>query len=78
MKRFLTIFCAIAFSGAALSAQNNADITNKGIRTFANPAIGLDIARFSLKVGYEYQLGFRGHLDGEHMHNIKLGVAYTF
>ena len=25
MKRFLTIFCAIAFSGAALSAQNNAD-----------------------------------------------------
>ena len=78
MKRFLTIFCAIAFSGAALSAQNNADITNKGIRTFANPAIGLDIARFSLKVGYEYQLGFWGHLDGEHMHNVKLGVAYTF
>ena len=55
-----------------------ADITNKGIRTFANPAVGLDIARFSLKVGYEYQLGFWGHLDGEHMHNIKLGVAYTF
>lgn len=25
MKRFLTIFCAIAFSGAVLSAQNNAD-----------------------------------------------------
>ena len=25
MKRILTIFCAIAFSGAALSAQNNAD-----------------------------------------------------
>ena len=55
-----------------------ADITNKGIRTFANPAVGLDIARFSLKVGYEYQLGFWGHLDGKHMHNLKLGVAYTF
>ena len=55
-----------------------ADITNKGIRTFANPAVGLDIARFSLKVGYEYQLGFRGYLDGKHMHNVKLGVAYTF
>ena len=54
-----------------------ADITNKGIRTFANPAVGLDIARFSLKVGYEYQLGFWGHLDGKHMHNVKLGVAYT-
>ena len=55
-----------------------ADITNKGIRTVANPAVGLDIARFSLKVGYEYQLGFWGHLDGKHMHNVKLGVAYTF
>ena len=55
-----------------------ADITNMGVRTFASPAVGLDIARFSLKVGYEYQLGFWGHLDGKHMHNIKLGVAYTF
>ena len=55
-----------------------ADITNMGVRTFASPAVGLDIARFSLKVGYEYQLGFWGYLDGEHMHNIKLGVAYTF
>ena len=55
-----------------------ADITNKGIRTFANPAVGLDISRFSMKVGYEYQLGFWGHLDGKHMHNVKLGVAYTF
>ena len=55
-----------------------ADITNKGIWTFANPAIGLDIARFSMKVGYEYQLGFWGHLDGKHIHNVKLGVAYTF
>lgn len=33
------------------------------------------IVRFSLKVGYEYQLGFWGHLDGRHMHNVKLGVA---
>ena len=77
MKRILTIICAIAFSGVALSAQNNAD-TNKGIRTLANPAVGLDIARFSLKVGYEYQLGFWGHIDDKHMHNVKLGVAYTF
>ena len=54
------------------------DISNKGLRTFANPAVGLDIARFSLKMGYEYQLGFWGHLDGNHIHNVKLGVAYTF
>ena len=49
-----------------------ADITNKGIRTFANPAVGLDIARFSMKVGYEYQLGFWGYLDGKHMHTRNL------
>ena len=55
-----------------------ADITNLGVRTFASPAVGLDIARFSLKVGYEYQLGSWGYLDGKHMHNVRLGVAYTF
>ena len=55
-----------------------ADITNLGVRTFASPAVGLDIARFSLKVGYEYQLGFWGYLDGKHMHNVRLGVVYTF
>ena len=63
----------VSFRGGAI-----ADITNLGVRTFASPAVGLDIARFSLKVGYEYQLGFWGHLDGKHMHNVKLGVAYTF
>lgn len=36
------------------------------------------IVWFSLKVGYEYQLGFWGHLYGRHMHNVKFGVAYTF
>ena len=68
----------LASSFVSLKGGAVADITNKGIRTFANPAVGLDIARFTLKVGYEYQLGFWGHLDGEHMHNVKLGVAYTF
>ena len=83
---FVPVFADIKYSFSktlaapfvSLKGGAIADITNKGIRTFANPAIGLDIARFSLKVGYEYQLGFWGHLDGEHMHNIKLGVAYTF
>ena len=70
-KTLVTPF--VSLKGGAI-----ADITNKGIRTFANPAVGLDIARFSLKVGYEYQLGFWGHLDGKHMHNVKLGVAYIF
>ena len=83
---FVPVFADIKYSFSktlaapfvSLKGGAIADITNKGIRTFANPAVGLDIARFSLKVGYEYQLGFWGHLDGKHMHNVKLGVAYTF
>ena len=83
---FVPVFADIKYSftktltspSVSLKGGAVADITNKGIRTFANPAVGLDIARFSLKVGYEYQLGCWGHLDGKHMHNVKLGVAYTF
>ena len=83
---FVPVFADIKYSFSktlaapfvSLKGGAIADITNKGIITFANPAVGLDIARFSLKGGYEYQLGFWGHLDGKHMHNVKLGVAYTF
>ena len=83
---FVPVFADIKYSFSktlaapfvSLKGGAIADITNKGIRTFANPAVGLDIARFSLKVGYEYQFGFWGHLDGKHMHDVKLGVAYTF
>ena len=83
---FVPVFADIKYSFSktlaapfvSLKGGAVADITNKGIRTFAYPAVGLDIARFSLKVGYEYQLGFWGHLDGKHMHNVKLGIAYTF
>ena len=70
-KTFVTPF--VNLKGGAV-----VDITNSGLRTYANPAVGLDIARFSVKAGYEYQLGFWGHRDGEHMHNVKLAVANTF
>ena len=71
MKTLATPF--VSLKGGAV-----VDITNNGLRTFANPAVGVDIARFSLKVGYEYQLGFWGYLDGEDLHNVKLEIAYTF
>lgn len=71
MNTLVTPF--VSMKGGAI-----ADITNTGIRTFANPAIGIDVARFSLKAGYEYQFGFWGHLDRVHSHKVKLGVAYTF
>lgn len=70
-KTFVTPF--VSLKGGAV-----VNITNSGLRTYANPAVGLDIARFSVKAGYEYQLGFWGYHDGEHMHNVKLAVVYTF
>lgn len=54
------------------------DITNYGIRTFINPAFGVDIDRFSIKVGYEYSLGCWGFGKGIHNHQIKCGVGFTF
>ena len=54
------------------------DITNSGIRTFINPALGVDIDRFSIKIGYEYSLGCWGFGKGIHNHQIKCGVGFTF
>lgn len=54
------------------------DITNYGIRTFINPALGVDIDRFSIKIGYEYSLGCWGFGKGKHIHKIKGGIAITF
>ncbi len=54
------------------------DITNSGIRTFVNPALGVDISRFSIKVGYEYRLGCWGYGKGVHNHQVKCGVGFTF
>lgn len=62
----------------SLRAGGYADVTNSGIRTFANPALGLDIGRFSFKIGYEYQLGFWGFGKGKHHHQIRCGVGFTF
>lgn len=54
------------------------DITNSGIRTFINPSIGIDIHRFSIKVGYEYQYGCWGFGKDTHNHQIKCGIGFTF
>lgn len=71
MKTLATPF--VSMKGGAM-----ADITNSGIRTFANPAVGVDIARFSLQLGYEYQLGFCGAGNGKHLHAVMFGLGYTF
>lgn len=61
-----------------LSTGAYADITNIGIRYFLNPSLGVDIGRFSINVGYEYQLGVWNYNCGVSKHNAKLGVSYTF
>lgn len=63
----------VSFKGGVM-----ADITNIGIRTFANPAIGIDIARFSLKIQYEYQQDIWGYTENKTAHYLKIGLAYTF
>lgn len=55
-----------------------ADVTNTGIRYFLNPSVGVDIKRFAIKVGYEYQVGVWKNSLGTNKHNVKCGVAFTF
>ena len=62
----------------SLSAGGYADITNTGIRCFANPAIGIDIGRFAIKIGYEYQLGVWNHNQNVSKHSAKLGLSFNF
>ena len=64
MKRLFTIICAVVLSSASLSAQSIEE--------------GVDIARFSIKVGYELQSGFWGSLDNTKANNVKLSIGYTF
>ena len=126
MKRFMTIFCALALFGASLSAQeadtlvvivkhDNSGNTffekvgkpfKKGYKAVERGVVNgykavenafvepfcdtvstsrmyarkyrADIGRFSIKVGYEYLLGFWGHGDGVHSHQVKCGVGFTF
>lgn len=71
MKSFVTPF--VDLRGGAI-----ADITDSGASLFINPAVGVDIARFSLKVGYERQLGCWGLLDNTKANIVKLSIGYTF
>jgi hypothetical protein len=55
-----------------------ADISNSGVALFITPSIGIDIARFCIKIGYERQLGVWGSLDNTKTNNVKLSIGYTF
>ncbi len=55
-----------------------ADITNRALRTSVNPNIGIDIASFSIKVGYDFQWNAIGYGNDGMGHYARISVGYTF
>lgn len=55
-----------------------ADICNSGASILLNPSLGVDIQRYTIKAGYECQLGVWRHSKGQNISHLKLGVAFTF
>ncbi len=72
------IWNKLASPFVSLRTGGYADVTNTGIRYFLNPAMGVDIGRFGIEVGYEYQVGVWRNSLGTSRHNLKCGVAFTF
>ncbi len=54
------------------------DITKNGLRILANPSAGVDISRFSIKIGYELQYGVMGAGEGLMNHYAKIGIGFVF
>ena len=50
----------------------------EGVRVFVNPAVGLEIKRFSIIIGYEYQHNAWGFEQGNNKHRLRCGVAIMF
>ena len=46
----------------------------EGVRVFVNPAVGLEIKRFSIRIGYEYQHNAWGFEQGNNKHRLRCGV----
>lgn len=62
----------------ALNAGAYGDLTNVGIKGFVNPSIGVDISRFSISVGYEYQIGLWQSSKEINDHHVKCAIGFTF
>ena len=76
MKRILTIICAIAFSGAALSAQNDTiKVSRNGSDTLV--IVVKEKQSIDRQARKEQRLAEKAQKPA-YMINVKLGVAYTF
>ena len=68
-------------------AGEYADFTNFGLGFFFNPAVGIDLGRFNIKLGYELQKPFAaisgsktpvGYEDRNYSHHVKVSVGFAF
>lgn len=76
MKRILTIICVIAFSGAALSAQNDPiQVSRNGSDTLV--IVVKEKQSIDRQARKEQRLDEKAERPA-YMINAKLGVAYTF
>ena len=60
-----------------LKAGVNFDVCNTGMNIDINPAIGLDIDRYSIIFGYEMMNGVWEHCKGTNNHYFKAGIGIT-
>ena len=60
-----------------LKAGVNFDVCNTGMNIDINPAIGLDIDRYSIIFGYEMMNGVWKHCEGTNNHYFKAGIGIT-
>ena len=71
-------FCnTLASPFIMLKAGVNFDVCNTGMNIDINPAIGLDIDRYSIIFGYEMMNGVWKHCEGTNSHYFKAGIGIT-
>ena len=61
----------------SLQAGIDIDVSNVGVGIHVNPAVGLDISRFSINFGYDMRYGVWKHGKGIDNHYFKIGVGVT-
>ena len=71
-------FCNTSVSPfVSLQAGVDIDVSNVGVGIHVNPAVGLDISRFSINFGYDMRHGVWKHGKGINSHYFKIGVGVT-
>lgn len=71
-------FCnTLASPYVSLKGGVDFDVCNTGMNININPAIGLDISRYSINFGYDMHHGVWRHSKGTESHYFKIAVGIT-